>query len=127
MDKCLAKPQLYDSCQFSNDLKSLASSLTSTFERKHCSRYDFIDLPSYKEVGLPALKACEALLKNDSQVEPSEELGWKVQGVLVVCLQTLVAPMRGKPFWDNVLSESKLSSMTLHPHLFHSFVPHRFH
>jgi len=111
--KCLKKARRYDDCSFSIELKSIASSLTSTFEKKYSSRYDFIELPSYREIAVPVQRACDEILRNDSSFDASEERAFEIQGVLVICLQVLVAPMRGKPFWDNVLSVSKLSSMPL--------------
>ena len=111
----IQKPKLppfkYEESEFCKLLKALSSSLVCNFDAKHGSRYCQVALPSFAEVVVPVHKACTQLVERSKKESPTQELAWDAQAVLLIGLQTLIAPIRGKPFWSQVVHKSSHTSM----------------
>lgn len=89
----------FEKSQFSQKLRGLALGLTSTRDRAYGSRYLQMELPTYKEVLQKVCSAFEKVVDAEGENRPNEARAWEVQETLLLALQTLLPPMRGRPFW----------------------------
>lgn len=125
----------YESTDICKDLKSLASkaviysvtalhlsSLVETSEERHRVRYTEMELPAYAEVLGRVIRLYDFLCENGMQVASKKESCWIVQKALVLGLQTLVPPLRGRPYWDLKVFDDEKSSMSYHCPCFFIFM-----
>lgn len=90
-------------------MASLALGLQDSADKKFGSKYDERELPSYRNILEIVLSKLTAFL-HPSKVPKSTNL-WDVQALLLVVLQVLLPPIRGKPFWDLHLTKAHGESM----------------
>lgn len=89
----------YESSAFLLSLQSLSKNLTDSFDKKYGSRYDSMELPTYREIAVLVSARVQSLLDSLEQ-NLSELYAVRVQGLTLVAFQVLCCPVRGKPFWD---------------------------
>lgn len=101
----------YDNSELSRNIKGLAASLMDDCDSRHAVRYDHMGFPSYKEVLKIILVECQVLTANKCQAASLSGNRWRVQKALVLALQVLVPPLRGRPYWDLLVVDNGEQSM----------------
>lgn len=113
----------FEKSAFSENLRGLSLGLTCTRDRANGSRYREMDLPSYKEVLRNVCSKLERVSEDEQKSQVDEQQSWDFQEILLIAMQTLLPPMRGRPFWDLDLVEKGKNSMIF---LFNAFFMHTF-
>lgn len=84
-----------------------------------------MEMPSYTDVLGKVEMAVSKFLAMEAMLTPNEILAWEVQSLIVVAAQTMMPPLRGRPYWDLEI-ENKGSNSMLHKR-FPPFLSHVCH
>ena len=90
----------------------LCKDLLSEADSRRSKRYKAMKLPEYspllKKVESVLQESCQELSSNDP---PLPVNAWRLQQALLIGLQVLMPPLRGKTYWDLRTSETETGSM----------------
>ena len=103
----------FETSRWTENIRSLSSSLKHGRDNAYGSRYLTMDMPAYTSILQKVEHALSKLmtLEDFSNAPPNEIRAWEVQSAAVIALQTMLPPLRGRPYWDLDIADNGTNSM----------------
>ena len=105
----------FEASRWCENLRALSCSLKHGWDNSYGTRYLTMEMPSYSAVLHKVEMAVSKFLAMEKNLTPTEALSWEAQSLVVVAAQTMLPPLRGRPYWDLELEDNALNSMLCQP------------